>query len=47
MTDKNIKKEIRCNFCNKLLMKVEEKGETIIEIKCPRCKKIVVFICNT
>lgn len=34
-------KEIRCNKCNKLLMKVSDKTKGSIEAKCTRCKKVV------
>lgn len=34
--------EIRCPYCNKLLLKA--KGELIIEIKCPKCKEIIKII---
>jgi phage FluMu protein Com len=35
-------RELRCRRCKRLLARVE--GETRIEIKCPRCKNINLFM---
>jgi phage FluMu protein Com len=34
-----MKKEIRCPYCNKLLLKIE--GNYKLEIKCNKCKNII------
>lgn len=34
-------KEVRCNHCGKLLLRMRSKsGETWIEIICSRCKRV-------
>lgn len=35
---KIIRREIRCNNCNKLLMKLKVWGNYSLQIICPRCK---------
>lgn len=32
--------EVRCNYCNALLMKLKTRTVGIIEVKCGRCNKI-------
>ncbi|WP_459910900.1 Com family DNA-binding transcriptional regulator [Desulfotomaculum defluvii] len=32
--------ELRCQYCNRLLMKFKISGQLEISIKCPKCKKI-------
>lgn len=34
--------EVRCEKCNKLLFVVIKKGQSVIEVKCPRCKTMNV-----
>jgi len=33
--------EYRCQFCHRLLAKIEEVGK--IEIKCPKCKSLNLY----
>ena len=33
--------EYRCQFCHRLLAKIEEAGK--IEIKCPKCKTLNLY----
>jgi len=38
-------KEFRCNFCHRLLAKVQEGSE--VEIKCPKCKTLNLYTDST
>jgi phage FluMu protein Com len=39
----NVMREFRCPECDKLLFKFKHTGSLLVEIKCPRCKRIATL----